>query len=277
MGELRHALGEDELVLHYQPKVDLGSRRTIGIEALVRWIHPRHGLMLPGQFIPQADQTDLIGPLTAWVLDNAMRDLSEWLSAGIDTSMSVNLAARNLHDPELPVMVHRALEAWAVPPSRLRLEITESIAMDAADDERLRQLTALGIGLTIDDFGTGYSALSYLKRLPMDEIKIDRTFIVDMAGSGDDAAIVRPTIDLGHNLGLKVVAEGVENEATLQLLTSFGCDSAQGFHLCRPLPPDELTPWLLHNAMGAPSVGFEGAAVLTSAAATVTRPSRKRR
>ena len=251
MSELRHAADRDEMLLHYQPKVDLRTDRVVAVEALLRWIHPDRGTLSPDQFVAYAEQTEIINSVTRWVLDAALRQLRAWLDAGIELAMSINMSARNLHDPELPNTVARLLTTWRIPAELLIIEITEGIAMDGAAEERLRQLGTMGVRLSIDDFGTGYSSLAYLKRLPMEELKIDRSFVSGMDSNPDDAAIVRPTIDLGHNLGLRVVAEGVENEATMEMLRTYGCDMAQGHYISPPREAQELTEWLRGYAPGA--------------------------
>ncbi|HLY81523.1 MAG TPA: EAL domain-containing protein [Acidimicrobiales bacterium] len=246
LGELRRAIVNDELVLHYQPVVELGTGRVTGVEALVRWAHPTHGLLQPDEFIPMAETTELIGPLTAWVLDHALCQCRRWEQSGLDLQVAVNLSSRNLHHPEFPGEVAEALKRWDVSPDRLELEITESAVM--TDPTRalkvLTGLRELGIALAIDDYGTGYSSLSYLSRLPVAKLKIDKSFILNMLDNEHDAVIVRSTIDLGRNLGLRVVAEGVETEETLRELTGLGCDIAQGYYLSRPVPADRLVGWL---------------------------------
>jgi diguanylate cyclase (GGDEF)-like protein/PAS domain S-box-containing protein len=244
MSELRHAADRDELVLHYQPKVDLRTDQVVAVEALLRWVHPDRGTLSPDTFLAFAEQTELINSVTRWVLDAALRQLREWLDAGIELAVAVNMSARNLHDADLPNVVARLLTTWRIPAELLLVEITESIAMDAAAEERLHQLGAMGVRLSIDDFGTGSSSLAYLKRLPMEELKIDRSFVTAMDTNADDAAIVRPTIDLGHNLGLRVVAEGVENEASMEMLRTYGCDFAQGHFISPPRDAGELGEWL---------------------------------
>jgi EAL domain-containing protein (putative c-di-GMP-specific phosphodiesterase class I) len=246
LGELRQALEHDQFTLHYQPKASLRTGRVDGVEALVRWHHPERGLVPPDQFIPLAEQTGVIKPLTAWVLDEALRQCAEWRSAGIDLQVAVNLSVRNLLDAHLPESIGTMLRRYELPPTSLELEITESTIV--ADQVRaldvLTRLNGMGIGLSVDDFGTGYSSLAYLKDLPVSELKIDRKFVNNMTEDGDDAFIVRSTIDLGRNLGLQVVAEGVETEAVWDQLALLGCDVAQGYYLTRPLPADELTKWL---------------------------------
>jgi EAL domain-containing protein (putative c-di-GMP-specific phosphodiesterase class I) len=246
IGELRHAVARDQLFLHYQPKVDLHEGRVFGVEALVRWQHPQRGVIPPDQFIMMAEQTGLIKPLTLWVLKTALRQCRAWHQAGMEISMAVNLSARNLLDPKLPDQVAELLQACDVPPDWLELEITESTIMadPARAMEILTNLHKMGIRLSIDDFGTGYSSLGYLKRLPVDIIKIDRSFVMKMRTENNDAVIVRSTIDLAHNLNLKVIAEGVENREIWDQLSAQGCDAAQGYHICRPLPGAEMTFWL---------------------------------
>jgi len=244
VGKLRYAIDQFELLLNYQPIVSAVDGKPAKVEALVRWGHPSHGLLPPDDFIPSAEQTNLIKPLTAWVLNEAIGQVHAWAKAGIDTGVSVNLSARNLLDEELPDAVAQLLRTWQVPPEKLSLEITERSIIATEAEDTLRRLHATGVQISVDDFGTGYSSLAYLKRLPVTEIKIDKSFVVDMATNWDGAAIVRSTIDLGHNLGLKVVAEGVEDEATAALLQEYRCDLIQGFYISRPAAPGLLGPWL---------------------------------
>ena len=244
IGKLRYAIDQFELLLHYQPIVSASDGRPAKVEALVRWGHPSHGLLPPNDFIPSAEQTNLIKPLTAWVLNEAIGQAHAWAKAGIDIGISVNLSARNLLDDELPDAVAQLLRTWQVLPEKLSLEITESILIATEAEATLQRLREIGVQISVDDFGTGYSSLAYLKRLPVHEIKIDRTFVQDMATNWDGAAIVRSTIDLGHSLGLKVVAEGVEDERTAELLREYGCDYIQGFHISRPASAGPLGPWL---------------------------------
>jgi diguanylate cyclase (GGDEF)-like protein len=250
VGELRRAIEREELVLHYQPKAALGSGSVTHVEALVRWQRPEHGMVPPNEFIPLAEHTGLIKQLSAYVLDAALRQLRAWLDAGLDLGVAVNLSARNLLEADLPDQISALLLTRRVPADRLILEITESTIM--ADPQRalgvLTRLSEMGIRLSIDDFGVGYSSLSYLKRLPVDEIKIDRSFVAQMDDDEDDAFIVRSTIDLGRNLGLSVVAEGVETETVWNELSELGCDYAQGWFLGRPMPAADLGQWLRANA-----------------------------
>ena len=246
LGQLRRALTSGELVLHYQPKAELGTGRILGVEALVRWQHPEHGLLGPDEFIPLAESTGLIRPLTSHVLAVALRQCRQWLDAGQRLSVAVNLSARCLLDLSLPAEVAQLLATWQVPAGQLMLEITESAFMTDPDRalEVLARLHGLGAQLSIDDFGTGYSSMAYLKSLPVQELKVDRSFVMQMLSNPSDAVIVRSTVDLGHNLGLRVVAEGVEDEPTLQELAALGCDIAQGYHLARPMPAADLAAWL---------------------------------
>jgi diguanylate cyclase (GGDEF)-like protein len=248
VGKLRYAIDQFELVLHYQPIVSTVDGKPLKVEALVRWGHPVHGLLPPDDFIPSAEQTNLIKPLTAWVLNEALGQVHAWSKAGIEVGVSVNLSARNLLDAELPDAVAQLLRTWQVPPEKLSLEITEGTIIANEAEDTLRRLHATGVQISVDDFGTGYSSLAYLKRLPVGEIKIDKSFVVDMATNRDGAAIVRSTIDLGHSLGLTVVAEGVEDEPTAALLRDYGCDYLQGFHISRPAAAGPLGPWLRAQA-----------------------------
>jgi diguanylate cyclase (GGDEF)-like protein len=246
MGELRRGLEGGELVLFYQPQFDLSAGRVTGVEALVRWQHPTRGLVLPDEFIPLAERTGLIRPLTLRVLGLALQQWSEWRREGRTLQVSVNLSARNLHDPQLADEVSRLMWTWKVPPGQLTLEITESAVM--GDPLRalalLPKLRAMGIRLSIDDFGTGYSSLAYLKQMPVSQVKVDRSFVTHMDQDPTDAAIVRGTIELAHNLGLEVVAEGVETTQGCQALMALGCDLAQGWWLSPALPAAELAGWL---------------------------------
>jgi EAL domain-containing protein (putative c-di-GMP-specific phosphodiesterase class I) len=246
LGELRTAIDGGELVLHYQPKVAVGTDTVLGVEALVRWQHPTRGLLPPGEFVPLAERTGAIADLTRWVLDTALAQSRAWRDAGLDLTMAVNLAAPNIVDEALPDLVKALLERWGVPGDRLECEISEHTVM--ADPHRaisvLERLRALGVRLSLDDFGTGQSSLAYLRRLPLDEVKIDRAFVAGVVGDAYDALIVRSTIDLARNLGLEVVAEGVEGADMLDRLRALRCHEAQGFHLSRPLPADALVDWL---------------------------------
>jgi diguanylate cyclase (GGDEF)-like protein len=246
MSELRQAVEHDQLTLHYQPKVDLATHRVKYVEALVRWDHPTRGFVSPDQFIPFAEQTGYIKTISRWVADKAIAQCAAWREQGIELAVSVNVSARELIQSSLPETFQALLDKHGVAPEWIWIEITESAIMDDPNHaiETLDRLHALGIRLSIDDFGTGYSSLSYLKRMPVDEIKIDKSFVMGMGQHKDDETIVRSTIDLGHNMGLKVVAEGVETEEMLERLRELRCDLAQGFHLSRPLPPAKLEAWL---------------------------------
>jgi PAS domain S-box-containing protein/diguanylate cyclase (GGDEF)-like protein len=239
--ELRDGLERGELVMHFQPQLDLATGRIAGAEALVRWQHPTRGLLAPGAFLPAVEQSGLMRRLTATGLDQALAACRRWLDAGIDMPVSVNLSVLNLLDMDIAHDVARLLARHGVPPGRLRLEITEDTLM--ADPERsgavLAGIDAMGVALAIDDFGTGHSSLAYLQRLPVDELKVDRCFVAEMA-RGANAAIVRAAVELGHALGLRVVVEGVEDEATLAALTGLGADLAQGYLVGRPMPVDAL-------------------------------------
>lgn len=253
MGELRRALEQRELVLYYQPKAVLADGGVHGVEALLRWQHPQRGLVPPDEFIPIAQQTGLIKPLTYYVIDQALRQCRLWIEDGLALAVAVNLSARNLVDGDFPVHVAGLLERWAIPPELLEFEITESAMLTDPARTRLilERLADMGIRLSIDDFGTGYSSLAYLKRLPVNEIKVDRSFVMNMDEDEDDATIVRSTIDLGRNLGLDVVAEGVENKQVWDRLRTLGCTAAQGYYLSRPVPPDELQAWLAGRQLRA--------------------------
>ena len=251
VSELRRAIEERELVLYYQPKAELANGAIQSVEALLRWNHPTRGLVGPDEFIPLAQQTGLIKPLTLYVLDEALSQCRAWHHTGMTLGVAVNLSVRNLLDAEFPDQVRDLLEKWRVDPSLLELEITESTMLsDPVRTKRvLDKLSAMGIALSIDDFGTGYSSLSYLSQLPVNEIKIDRSFVMNMADSDNDAVIVRSTIDLARNLGLQVVAEGVETEQAWDQLSELGCTLAQGYYLSRPVPAAELTEWLMQRAL----------------------------
>jgi diguanylate cyclase (GGDEF)-like protein/PAS domain S-box-containing protein len=249
LGELRRALDQRELILHYQPKALLADGEVHAVEALLRWNHPVRGLLPPDDFIPMAQQTGLINPLTLYVIDEALRQCRAWQDDGLRLAIAVNLSARNLLDVELPSQVAALLQRWHVEPCLLEFEITESamLADPVRTMEILQRLSAMGIRLSIDDFGTGYSSLAYLKRLPVSEIKVDRSFVMNMDDSEDDATIVRSTVDLGRNLGLDVVAEGVETRQVWDRLNDLGCTAAQGYYLSRPVPAADLRTWLLER------------------------------
>jgi diguanylate cyclase (GGDEF)-like protein/PAS domain S-box-containing protein len=247
LSELRQALEADELLLHYQPKVDLKTRTVVGAEALLRWAHPKRGLVPPDEFIPLAEQTGLMRPLTRWVLMRAVKETKAFERDGRGLPVAVNVSARNLHDTEIIDDVADALLANDVPAERLQVEVTESAVMTDVGRAAavLGGLTRRGVGVALDDFGTGQSSLGLLRRLPVEVLKIDRSFVKGMTGrGGEDTAIVRSTSDLAHNLGLTAVAEGVEDQWTLDALSGLGCDHAQGFYIARPMPPSDLVRWL---------------------------------
>lgn len=251
-GELRLALDQHQLRLHYQPKIDLDTRAAIGIEALIRWHHPVHGLMLPEEFVPLAEQTGLIRPLTLWVLRYSLQQCTELLRSNAQLSLSVNLSMRNLHDGRFIEEVGMIVGESGLAPARLRFEITETALM-AEPDYALRTLHALkemGFELTIDDFGTGYSSLAYLKQMPVSELKIDKSFVIALGKDDNSAVIVRSTVDLAHKLGLQVVAEGVEHEDACRILRELECDAAQGYFVGKPMPVAELTAWLEERRRG---------------------------
>jgi diguanylate cyclase (GGDEF)-like protein len=246
LSELRTALVSGEVVLYYQPKLDLSTDIVIGVEALVRWRHPLFGLIPPAEFVPFAEHTGLIRPLTNFVLRTAVAQARAWLDSGIDTTVAVNLSARSLHDGEIRNEVARLLSEFSLPAERLQLEITESSIMaDPARAKRvLADLDAMGLHLSIDDFGTGYSSLSYLQDLPVREVKIDMSFVTNVLANPRDRVIVRSTIDLARHLGLRSTAEGIESAAAQEWLMLAGCDQGQGFHIAPPMPADEVTMWL---------------------------------
>jgi diguanylate cyclase (GGDEF)-like protein len=245
-GELRRAIQDEQLLLHFQPKAELSSGRIVGVEALVRWQHPERGFIPPNEFVPIAERTGLIKELTRYVLAVALRQCGEWRRSGLDLHVAVNLTPPDLLDLELPELIEGLLEETGVRPDQLELEITETTIL--ADPFRVRQvlerLNEMGLRLAIDDFGTGYSSLAYLKRLPVHTIKIDRSFVMDMCANASDATIVRSTIDLGRNLGLEVVAEGVETQDAWEALRAQGCTLAQGYLISRPVPAGELAQLL---------------------------------
>lgn len=257
--ELRHGLDQGELVLHYQPQVDLAAGTVTGVEALVRWQHPRRSLIYPDVFLPLAEHAGLMGRLTLQVLDKALAQCRTWREQGLYLVVAVNLSASNLQDTDLPGHVADALARHHVPPQALHLEVTEEILMrDAVRATAvLAELRALGIRLAVDDYGTGYSSLAYLHALPVDDLKLDRAFVTHCDTDPRSAAIVKSTVELAHNLGMRMIAEGVENEAALDQLRRWGCDLIQGYHISRPQPADQLAAWLQQrqgdtSGLGAP-------------------------
>ena len=234
-----------EFILHFQPIVSFDSERIVGFEALARWMHPRKGLLIPDLFIPLAEQTGRIEAITAWVIGQALSQCHVWREAGLDVPVSINLSPLTLHNLSFPGEIAAAMERWAVPPEMLMLEITESAIISdvARATETLNRLHDMGVRVWIDDFGTGYTSLSYIRHLPVSGIKVDKSFIAQMSEVGDDAAIVRSIVDLGRNLGLRVVAEGIENRETWDLLADLGCNEAQGFYIGHPLRAEEIPEW----------------------------------
>ncbi len=250
LGELQHAIASDELELHYQPKVTAATGQPVGCEALVRWRHPEKGFIPPSDFVPHAERTGAIRSLTRWVLKTAMRDLKRWQEAGLEVDVSINVSAVDLADPGFGDSIVMLLAETGAVASHIFLEVTESAAMKdmAATLRMMEQLRVLGTRFSIDDFGTGYSSLAHLKRLPVDEVKIDRSFILELEANCDDDVIVRSTINLGHALHLKVVAEGVEMASSWETLDRLGCDLIQGYFISKPLPIQEFIAWMLAQA-----------------------------
>jgi EAL domain-containing protein (putative c-di-GMP-specific phosphodiesterase class I) len=248
--ELRQALSASEFVLHYQPQVDCKTGAVVAVEALVRWNHPQRGLVPPGDFIPFAEQSGLIVEITPLVVREALRQAREWRAAGIDLRVSVNVAMRNLRDPAFLAQIEELVAASGLPAATLILEITEGTVMLEAERtlDLLQHFREMGIGISIDDFGTGYSSLAYLGRLPVDEIKIDRSFVMDLGDPGN-RAIVDAVIQLGHAFGLRVVAEGVKDSLTWDAIRARPCDLGQGFFMSPPVPADAFARWL--NARSA--------------------------
>jgi diguanylate cyclase (GGDEF)-like protein len=244
--QVRPAIDDGQFRMYLQPKVRLSDGRVAGAEALIRWHHPTLGRLSPADFIPMVEKTVLLQPLTHWALNDVLRTWKRWSDEGIQIPVAVNVSPRTLLDQDLPDVVRHLLERWNVPARFLQLELTESflVADSGRSDSVLRALSDVGIGLSIDDFGTGFSSLSYLKRLPIDEIKIDRSFVSNMLRRADDFAIVRATVELARNLGLRVVAEGVQDRDTFDRLGDFGCDEAQGFYISKPLSPASFWDWL---------------------------------
>jgi diguanylate cyclase (GGDEF)-like protein/PAS domain S-box-containing protein len=253
LGDLRNCIKGEGFVLHYQPKIDLVTRQTIGVEALIRWNHPSGRLYMPDEFMPEVERSELMIPLTEWVINEALRQLRAWRDDGFDLTMAVNLGARCLAEgSHLFETVNELTRRWEVPADRLTFELTESALIDTSVPDLLERLSNVDQRLSIDDFGTGYSSLVYLQRLPVTEIKADRSFVVSMATVDEDAVIVRSIIDLAHNLGMKVVAEGVEDAVTMDLLIAYGCDEVQGYYFSRPLPAEDIARWFETSAFGLP-------------------------
>lgn len=253
MSELREAVEQNHLILFYQPKINLNNSETHSVEALVRWIHPQRGFMPPDEFIPFAEQTGYIKTITAWVLNEGIRQCAEWSQKGLEVDISINISARDLMNADLPVYFSSLLKKYNCRAERICLEITESAILDdpAHALKNLQRFEAIGCKLSIDDYGTGYSSLGYLKRLPVGELKIDRSFVMNMVTDPSDVVIVRSTIDLAHNLGLRVVAEGVETSEILTQLCLLGCDQAQGYLFSKPVAADDFYAWALAQSWKA--------------------------
>ncbi|HET9516609.1 MAG TPA: EAL domain-containing protein, partial [Actinoplanes sp.] len=256
LAELREALqADDQLVLHLQPAVDLATGAPTGVEALSRWRHPRRGMLPPIEFIRTIEHSELLGPFTRYILDGSLAAASGWSAAGLDLPVSVNVSARSLLDASFPGQVADALKRYRVPAHQLVLEITETVAVSEQEivDEVLAALRQVGVQLSVDDFGTGYSSLTFLTRVPVDELKIDRSFVARMVESAEAGEIVRSAIGLAHGLNLRVVAEGVETADQRAALLALGCVAAQGYHFCKPLPADRIVAALQSMAEGAPA------------------------
>jgi len=245
MSELRHAIDRNELELFYQAKVSIDTGDLYGAEALVRWNHPVHGFISPDEFVPMAERTRMIKQLTLWVLKRAFRDCASWHQQDINLTISVNLSAKDLHDPELPDLIAGAAASAGIKPEWIILEITEGSVMNQPEMalEIIQRLHRMGYKFSMDDFGTGYSSLAYLKKMPLMELKIDKSFVMDIMVSENDAAIVKATISLGHNLGLQVTAEGVESAEILAKLHEYGCDIAQGYYFNKPMSVKDFSQW----------------------------------
>jgi diguanylate cyclase (GGDEF)-like protein len=261
--DLRLALAHGELVLHYQPKLQVRAGTVVGVEALVRWPHSGRGLVYPDVLVPLAEQTGLMRSVTSIVLKAAIQQCSEWRRAGMELSIAVNLSMADLIDMQLPTEIGNLLATFDLPSRALELEVTESTLM--IDIERsqavLEMLRTLGVQLAVDDYGTGYSSLAYLQQFPVDELKLDKSFVLKMGEEPSAAAIVQSTIDLAHRLGLRIVAEGVETQAQLRELDRLGCDVAQGFYISRPVPAAEATAWLRSRMRTAPASTATGPAL----------------
>lgn len=266
MAELRQAIVADQLFLLFQPKIQLRKGNISGLEVLSRWQHPEFGVISPNEFIPVAERTGLITPLTLWVLHQSLLQCRAWKDMGIDVNIAVNLSMWNLEEQQFPNQIQGLLKDAGVSAERLELEITESAIMLDPQQvmQTLRCIKDLGVRFTIDDFGTGYSSLAYLKKLPVSGIKIDKSFVQNMEIDRDNAVIVRSIVDLGHNLGLNVVAEGVETSDSNEMLRTFRCDEAQGFYYSRPIPAYAITDFLKH-----PSIMFHNPSLFDSRLANI--------
>jgi diguanylate cyclase len=250
--EMRRAMERDEFELHYQPKLHLNTGLMTRAEVLIRWKHPNRGLLPPAAFIPVAERTGLIKPMTEWIIDRMLRQCRQWHDAGAPVHVAVNISAKSLQDQTLPIKLQAALDKWKIDPRFVKVEITESSIM--ADPAHALAITSMlqsmGVRLSLDDFGTGYSSLSNLRQLPVDELKIDKSFVMGMSASEADASIVRTMVDLAHSLGKQVCAEGVEDEETFRRLGEMGCDLAQGYWICKPKPAEEFLQWLVDTFWG---------------------------
>ena len=250
--DLQQYIENDDLELYYQPQIDLRTGKTRSVEALVRWQHRFAGNIPPHIFVPLAEQSGHIHNLTLWVLDNALQEMCNWKYSGMEMNVAVNLSVNNLEDNELPVKVSDLLEKWSVPARQLILEVTESVMIKNPKhaSKILSGLRELGVSLSLDDYGSGYSSLSYLSNLPINELKIDRSLVMDMDKNHKNKKIVQSTIELAKSLGLGVVAEGVENINAYSKLTVLNCDAAQGFYFCKPICSKEFTSWLFDSDWG---------------------------
>ena len=246
VSELRQAIENDWLEIYFQPKVVISTMKVYGVEALLRWNHPEHGFIPPEQIIALAEQSGLINRIFEWVFEKAAQHVRRWLDMGLNLNVAVNLSVFDFQHHNIVDAINQILSTYNLDPGCFSLEITESAMMEKPEKsiETLEEMDSMGLKISIDDFGTGYSSLSYLKRLPVDEIKIDKSFVINMDRDENDAIIVRSTIELAHNMGLEVVAEGIENQVILEILKKLGCDIAQGFHLAVPMPLDQFEAWL---------------------------------
>ena len=250
----RQAAEDDEFVLYYQPQTEFGSNRIIGAEALVRWIHPEFGLIPPDEFIPLAEQSGHIFTITEWVISNGLKQLSEWHQQGLNLELSMNISATDIQNPDLVTLLESEMIKHKIEPGWIKLEITENSLMLYTNEttSALTRITELGINISIDDFGTGYSSLQYLTKMPVTHIKIDKSFVMQMLNRDQDAVIVRSTIDLAHNLGLRITAEGIEDAETHEVLEILGCDFAQGYHISKPMNNKAYMNWLKQHESQIP-------------------------
>jgi EAL domain-containing protein (putative c-di-GMP-specific phosphodiesterase class I) len=258
MGDLREAIAHDRIDMHYQPKLDLATGRIDSVEALVRWRHPLQGAIAPDMFVPLAEESGNIRRLTRWALATGIAQAGRWQEAGRNVRMSINVSARDLDDPELPRRVAELLSVHRVPPGSIVLEITESAIMGKPDAAIavLRRLAEQGIDLAIDDFGVGQSSFAYLRRLPVRELKIDKTFVARLGTVREDQLIVQSIVELGHNLGYRVTAEGVDDAGALAWLASIGCDHAQGYLIAKAMPEADFEAFLAASAWPGRRPGF---------------------